>query len=114
MRNGEQRQATRFRKSAAVAVHKPPTSPCLHPQSTQPLLEILGQTRLRKAAGDSCWDFLHGTTLFQESPKSPITQDESEITLQYADQSYRKDVHSEMTTQIGIYMNTKYKKCEKA
>lgn len=31
MRNGEQRQATRFRKSAAVAVHKPPHQPLSAP-----------------------------------------------------------------------------------
>lgn len=59
MRNGEQRQAASFPKSktAVVAVHKTPSSssehpssPCVQPQSAQPL-EILVRTRLGKAAG---------------------------------------------------------------
>lgn len=81
----------------------PPSSPCLQPQSAQPLLEILVQTRLRKVAGCSCWDFLHGTSLLQE--RGPITQDETANTLQCADQHYRKDVCSEVT----LDLRTKYK-----
>lgn len=46
--------------------------------------------------------------LFQESPKSPITQDETAIMLQYADQHYRKDVGAEVASQIR-FMGKKFK-----
>lgn len=59
---------------------KPPSSPCVQPQSAQPLLEILVRTRLGKAAGL--------LLLGSESPTSPITKDESANRLQYADQHY--------------------------
>lgn len=74
MRNEEQRQAARFpkNKTAVVAVYGPPpllqnpqSNPFLQPQSAMLLLEILVQTRLRKALGCLRWDFVHG------SPRRP-------------------------------------------
>ena len=41
------------------------------------------------------------SALIQESPKSPITQDEAAIMLQIADQHYRKDVGAEVIRFMG-------------